>query len=273
MSSLPSPLSLGPAVQVADLPTRPVLPPMRTNNQRPSPQVAVAPPATNNLWVTTTPAAPWARHVNMLAVNMRDRPADMRRNDKVIAVGAVDAQALHELVSYLQIQLSNQYGTEVRAIRDDAMQPPRSLTAIQLMQAKISQWDKLYFLATHTPPLVGPADAAPQSPASFHECCIYVISLSPLLSVMQTMQPADLPEHFNLEQRYRWLVDQWRGQYKPDVMINVHNNDMAFAREEVVRIDGGIRALILNRQEGGVNYTSKQLRRVLFEVAEWLVMN
>lgn len=87
---------------------------------------------------------------------------------------------------------------------------------------------------------------------------------------MATMQA--VPRIMGPHDPWRLLSGYWKDRFRPDVTINIQ--DIADTRNqyEVLRFQvQGMNTLVVSKEGNtGLNINPQQLRRVLFETAEWI---
>ena len=74
------------------------------------------------------------------------------------------------------------------------------------------------------------------------------------------------------ERKWRWLLSYWRGARRPNIIINIQEYQWGVENGQVLRIvKGDLRGLIIvTAVQRDVAITAKQLRRITFEVIEWI---
>lgn len=71
---------------------------------------------------------------------------------------------------------------------------------------------------------------------------------------------------------WRWLSGYWKNSSSPDVTIDIQDIADASYRNEVLRIQirGTYNLVVIKEGNRGLNINPQQLRRVIFEVQEWI---
>jgi len=102
--------------------------------------------------------------------------------------------------------------------------------------------------------------------------CIYILPLSPL---MATIRAADRIA-FNCKGEgdrrdlFLFFAKYWTGLTVPDITINIQDPTNTMRQGEVLRLYNEKTLVVAKAQGGGISITPRQLRRVIFEVEEWL---
>ena len=231
---------------------------------------------------------PIVQKMTVLSEILRGRPAEATHS-RVLAIDGLDRNGIDVLIRFLYEAFKARSWHSVRLCTIPMIPLNSSLMGYTNM---IIHWNTLWKHFLQVPfPADGLDAGAPSdehqyalpsptrlSPSTSEPICINIVPFSPLMityKMASTMASSDL---YTEHEIWRWLAEHWRGMIQPDVTISVHLYDGLFHNRDVVRIcDGSLKTLMVptaGYEEGtGRPFTEKQLRRVLFEVEEWLREN
>ena len=207
-------------------------------------------------------------------------------NFKVVAVDGLDRNAVHLVIANLHYQIVKDLRFTVRVVgeqlplRSHDTRPPLEILNDQV-QYYGSLWDSIWNaprglsdVAPDPPPITGQQRHLFPPPINTSAYpYIFIIPMSPLTATLKASKFVGFPGSDGDLNVWRWLASHWGGRWTPDVMVNIQEAaDMVhFDHEVIILNDGKIRTLNLTKtREGGVDLTPAQLRRITFEVEEWL---
>lgn len=199
---------------------------------------------------------------------------------RVIAVDGVDRVAVHLMISSLHYQITRDLQCEVRVIGGNfQLAASAGSNGLPRYFSEIHEWRAMWNLLGRSPPIAFnagiPSGRSGQHlfrPAtSRHFPCVYIFPISPLLSTLKASQIAGLC-HYPPLHLWEWLAGHWFGHFSPDITVNIQEGPDAKANRGVLRIGGNNMRTLLVMKSNDKHYqlTPAQLRRVTFEVEEWL---
>lgn len=274
-TSVPSPLSNDPPQYTQSG----LLPESASEGLRETPSTAAVDPRSSSGMPTEASSIEeiFGRRLSVLAEFMRARPTNTSLV-KVIAVDGFDRQAVHAMIANLHYHITRDLQYVVRVISEDSFYPPNNRPAeLYNFYQQIQSWGAMWEMILHTSSISSDfrphkraksARVYPANPtASFEYPLIYILPLSPMMATMQAVQRIMGPND-----PWRLLSGYWKDRFRPDVTINIQ--DIADTRNqyEVLRFQvQGMNTLVVSKEGNtGLNINPQQLRRVLFETAEWI---
>jgi len=220
----------------------------------------------------------------VLSEAFRSRPPEAT-HCRVIAVDGLEPQAVEILVGYLHESFKARTPHYVRLC--PAIPAEVVNSDLRAYSRVITHWDTLWRHFLKVPFPTNSTDAGAPALQQQHALplptslpagpmveplCVNIVPFSPLMlayKVALRMPPSDLStEH----QVWRWLVEHWRRLVSPDITISVHKYDITLKDREFVRVCvQNTKILLVTAGESADGpFTAKQLRRITFEVEEWL---
>lgn len=257
-----------------DSPILPLLDPLsadralRRNVRLPSlilPPSPGLPPQRYPAFPTTLPPTLYQK-ITMMYEHLWLRPSKAAQS-RVIAVDGFDTQAVQVIEQYLHETIRSNTNFTVRVFG------PLHCPAIpnpdwHCYTYYINQWASLwqYLMATPFPP--GTADNAP--------FCVNIIPFSPLMISLRAERAYHPVDEVRQLQAWRLLVTDWWSQIRPDITINVQDTNCMPHEPGVARFaDREMNVLAVAQvpweQDAIHGVRPKQLRRIGFEVLEWLM--
>ena len=226
--------------------------------------------------------------MTVLSEILRDRPAEATHS-RVLAIDGLDRNGIDVLIRFLYEAFKARSWHSVRLCTIPMIPLNSSLMGYTSM---ITHWNTLWKHFLQVPfPADGLDAGAPSdehqcalpsptrlSPSTSEPICINIVPFSPLMVTYKMASTMASSDPYTEHEMWRWLAEHWRGMIQPDVTISVHLYDGLFHNRDVVRVcDESLKTLMVptaGYEEGtGRPFTEKQLRRVLFEVEEWLREN
>ena len=216
--------------------------------------------------------------MSILAGSMKSRPATGSLF-KVIAVDGADRHAVHGMIATLQHRITRDLRYFVRVMGEDSFYPPFSQpTQLSHFIRRVESWGAMWEMILHAPPNFSnpvfyngsdkPAPTHPEytiMPPDYPT--VYILPLSPLMATLHALgQAADLKDPWHV------LCSYWKDSFRPDLTVNIGDITNSHCCNEVIRFQGtGMNAIVLTKEGGpGLNATPQQMRRVVFEVEEWI---
>jgi len=261
----PSPLSLRPPQRV--LLSKPPL----THTDGIRPFISKPEPITDPIEVTARYTMPSARRppivqylgtLNQFLGTRLKGPAQ----SKVIAVDGLDGNAVRMMIDNLDQHVSKVLGYSVRIVNERPIRAPIDHSAqLPYYVRQIQEWDLMSeLIAEAPPPAPSRARAGP---------CVYLLPLSPLMATVRASNYLALTGTYGTEDLWCWLASHWGGHPRPDITINIEDTAHVSVNREILRLQGSnMNTLIITKGlDGGVDLVPQQLRRVCFEVEDWLV--
>ena len=220
-------------------------------------------------------APPILNKLDGLAAFLKPRPQD-GPDIRVVAVDGLDRNAVHLVVASLHFHITKELLYTARVVGDYVPPKPFDPSAIiENLSGQIHYWkgmcDMMLSTAIPMPPLPTPPEGSLRHPAASSPC-IYLIPLSPLMATIKASKYVELAGTDGNLDIWRWLAGHWAGQWAPDITINIHESSDIMLEHDVLRIEGkGSKSLFITKaKDGSIDLTPAQLRRVMFEVKEWL---
>ena len=221
---------------------------------------------------------PYTQHLNVLGEYLDVRPTVNDQN-KIIAVDGVDQHAVYLLIATLQHHITNDLGCAVRVFGADLGVPAPLIPDLLVFMTKIQHWGEMWAQIAVAPPVQSSSGTASRdgpgalpTPPPPSRPCVYIMPLSPLMATLKAADRVSYPSIYNPNEHFRWLASHWDGYIRPDITVNVQDCYGAIKFPEVLRLQAqNMNTLVVTKGDAGnVSLTPKQLRRVTFEVEEWL---
>ena len=199
---------------------------------------------------------------------------------KVIAIDGADRHAIRGMIACLQHFITRDLRHFVRVVNEESFYPITSQpTQLSHFIRRVESWNAIWDMIHHS--------RLPSSNASLHYGMggsgnhpglpdhlgaslpyqtIYIVPLSPFMATMHA-----LGQTVDSKDSWRLMCNYWNDSFRPDVTIIMGNIIDTQLQNEVLRFEvDGINALIVTR-EGDTDLTATpQMRRVVFEVEEWI---
>ena len=224
---------------------------------------------------------PIIEQIEALSTVLRARPPESSRS-KVIAVDGVDRDAVLFMIKYLHYHITKHSGLAVRIFNENFIQPqnPEITELFRYIQV-IQDWNMLWNAFIELSILIISESASQQKSINVSSsvitsksqiACVNIIPFSPLMSIGRAASQMPITDACSNETHWRWHAEYWRGSPRPDITINILDPEGTLKDREVLRIWGyNMNTLVITKANSGhVVFTAKQLRRVGFEVEEWL---
>ena len=270
-----SPLSLGPPSRLLPRPARLLTKPSAQRSRLQSSSSPVALRARYSTSAIVTP--PVVSNTNVLAEYLKSRHADYLQG-KVIAVDGLDREAVQAVVTELHYNITRDFRCSVRVLHEGIPQPPVDATAeMARFLGQIQDWSAMWeVILRASPPALRPKFQSDQNRADDMDgdipSVVWIIPLSPLMATTRALTGIALTGSYNAADLWRWLASHWNGHFRPDVTINVQEIADVCTKREVLRFESNkMNTLLLTTSRvNGIDITSRQLRRAVFEVKEWI---
>ena len=199
------------------------------------------------------------------------RPLDVSQY-KVIAVDGSDRNGVHLIMARLQLHLHKDLGYNVRVFGEPQTTGSANECSSELayFAAIVGAWEatmRAIHRAANT--------SHPTSPAqqlALAQPCVCLVPFSPLMATTRAAARVPFSGAHSNDVHFRWLASHWAGHARPDITISLHETDPVIKHREVLILPGSLMftLVVIKGQEGGNDVSPKQLRRVVFEVKEWL---
>lgn len=265
----PSPLSLGPPRRI--LRPVPPFPPDQTMNPPglalPNPRSPVSLRARYGFSPTATPSV--AYNLNVLSEFLKNRPAQHSVQNRVIAIDGVDRNAVQLVISELHSRICKDLRCTVRVLGGDFPQRPINETSeLAYYIGQIHNWAAMWSVVFEASPPI------PQSkePTPSDRLCIWIMPLSPFMATYRAAIRISMTGSYVPSDLWRWLAGHWDGYLKPDITVNIQEIADTATKGEVLRFEGNkMNTLLVTQLRAGHSQLSaRQLRRVIFEVEDWI---
>lgn len=218
---------------------------------------------------------PMLHRLSVLGESLMLRAPDTKQF-KVVAVDGTNRNVVHLVIASLHYQITKDLRYTVRVVSDNS-QPPSSYrpTAISTYLDHIRDWGLMWAMMLHTHPTRRSSEHSVQPalyPAtSYPYPLVYILPLSPFMATLEASKSTELAHHPH-DGLWRWLAGHWAGHLRPDITVILRENNNNTMDQEVLRVEGeNMRTLLVtNVPDGEIDLTPAQLRRITFEVEEWL---
>ena len=224
---------------------------------------------------------PIIQQIEALSTILRTRPPKSPRG-KVIAVDGVDKDAVLFMIRYLHHHITKNSGLAVRIFNETSVQPQNpEITDLFHYAQVVQDWNMLWSAFIELPvPIISECASQHESTtessiamsSKSQTACVNIVPLSPLMSTERAASQIPITDAYSNEKHWRWLAGYWRGCPRPDITISILDSEGILKDREVLRIWGhNMNTLVVTKANSGqAVITAKQLRRVGFEVEEWL---
>ena len=264
------------------------MPPFAVDPERPH-VINLPPLQISGLSVTTSQhipllpmmCLPIIQQIETLSTILRTHPPNLSRG-KVIAVDGVDKDTVLFMIKYLHHHITKHSGLAVRIFNETSVQPQDPETTYLFRYAQVIQnWNMLWNACIELPVAAIPECASQHesimvssraTPSKSQTAYVNIVPLSPLMATGRAASQIPITDAYSNESHWRWLAGYWRGCPRPDITINILDSEGTLKDREVLRIWGhNVNTLVVTKANSGHSViTAKQLRRVGFEVDEWL---
>ena len=219
-----------------------------------------------------SPGLPYAKNINTLAEYLRMRPLQDFQF-KVIAVDGNDVNCVRYIMSCLQHNLATSLGFPVKTLNDDFKF--LDLAGMPQFLSKVQCWGAMWDAVSHAPPMSKPPmpASAPKAPRGLYinDPCVFIFPLSPLTATLQAMETVPPSNGRSADEHFRWLASHFGGLMRPDIVVSIHENDPRVDQHEVQKLCPSNMKTVLVGRGRGIDFRPKQLRRMTFEVQEWVL--
>lgn len=209
-----------------------------------------------------------------LARILKSRPID-QPHIKVIAVDGPNPDLIKFMLRFLHFQITNYVGGMIRIYNDDWVRA--RMPDIQDMASYreyVTLWSTLWKYVIQAP-LERVAGPIITNEFGGHQQtylpCVNIIPFSPLTVSQRAAHSVPILDAYSDDEHWHWFAEFWRGQFKPNMIIYIEEHSNA----DVMRIKQQHMFILLvttSKFDDSAMFTlnSKQLRRISFEVIEWL---
>lgn len=206
------------------------------------------------------------------------QPPDAR----LIAIQGTSDEETRFMAQFLTHSIQKELGIPVRVFGE--LSPPTATNTVHEQHLHhVQNWFTISdFITKAAPPSIerarGQAVVVPTTPlpsaVSQIADTLYVniVPLSPLMIASKAAIEGPPEAAVWSERKWRWLLSHWRGARRPNIIINIQEYQWGVENGQVLRIvEGDLRGLIVvTAVQRDVAITAKQLRRIAFEVIEWI---
>lgn len=230
---------------------------------------------------STMGSPPIAHKLNVLSEYLESCPPQDHIQNKVIAVDGLDRNAVRMVISELHYNISKDLQCPVRVIGDEFAQRPINETSdMAHYVAQIHNWAAMWRMISEASPpdcSIGARSSQPerlrghiQSSLS-DRLCIWIMPLSPLMVTFRAATRIAMTGTFGPSDLWRWLASHWAGYLKPDITINLQEIADTATKPEVLRFEGSnMNTLLVTKLRDSDILSSSQMRRVTFEIEDWI---
>ncbi|KAL6714245.1 slightly ste11-like protein [Lecanora helva] len=198
---------------------------------------------------------------------------------KVIAVDGLDKNAVHLVIATLHHCITQDLGCTVRVVGEQIplnVSTVPTPTALDRLNEQVHYWNGMWDMMIDDIPSGLNNHGLPgylhPSLLTYSHPCIYILPLSPFIATLKASIGMELVGVDGDLTLWRWLASHWAGRLGPDITVNIQETSDIVLDHEVLRIEGeSMKTIIVTKaRNGGIDITPSQIRRVSFEVKEWL---
>ena len=209
-------------------------------------------------------------------------------HSRVIAVDGFDQRTIHLLIEYLHDSFKTRSQHFVRVCSTVFVN--NFNTNLRDYSSLIRHWDALWkhFLhvsfstdfinaeASHVQQSYALSSSASLSTALMNESiCVNLISFSSLTVTYKVASKMSASDSYIEHNLLRYLTEHWRDMIRSNITISIHKYDETLKNKDVTRIDDENTQTLLVvaddlARDADDPFTSKQLRRIIFEIEKWL---
>ena len=206
-------------------------------------------------------------------------------NTRIIAVQGTSDEKTRFMSQFLTHYIQKELAVPVRVF--SGLSPPTAPIADHEQHLhQVRNWITISdFITTAAPPCMQRAQGqtviastvptTPLPPTVTHSADMSYVNIIPLSPLMITTSAAvEGPAEAAVwsERKWRGLLSHWRGAKRPNIIINIQECERGVEDGQILRIvEGDLKGLIVvTTVQREVDITAKQLRRIAFEVIEWL---
>lgn len=186
---------------------------------------------------------------------------------KIIAVDGYDQKSIHLVIESLQRNIREDLEVEVKTAEADCEVFPQ-------FEAGLQRWDGLVAAISFMPQATLLSDEHWCSMCDIFTSCrspVYILPVSPLmitLKAAESISPQVGNNHPNPD--FKYLVERWRNSITPDITISIIKPTHGFMAESIFRQQGSQMNMTLTETGAADALSPRQLRRLAFEVEDWL---
>lgn len=206
----------------------------------------------------------------------RPRPRQ-EHHIQVISVDDLNSELVNYMMRFIHSQVSQIVENSVRIFDDDWVRA-RMCDLKDLISYKdyVTLWSTLWryilqaSLSAVTLSVAQDLKDFSRRQSNLH--CVNIIPFSSLTISMRAAHDISIDDAYSRDDHWHWLAGFWRGCEKANITVLIHDNNDIHSDHDVAWIDNEntIILLVIISKLGGLVLTSKQLRRVAFEITEWL---
>lgn len=250
--------------------------------------IQLASPGRSHLPMTTR-SPPIIQKLLSLSKILQARPKTVARV-RIIAVDGLDFSAVNFLTNYIRYHVAKETGCPVCILCGETAFSPshegEDNSSLSSYLRRIQLWKEICESVhlIRVPSIVETSTSMTFLPHAFLSTstddpwstmsleCVYLIPFSPLMTTLKAASRIPITNAYTNGDHWRWLAGHWDEAWRPDITINVQVQEKALKDRDVLRIyDHNMNSLfVIKATVGNILITAKQLRRVMFEVLEWL---
>ena len=215
---------------------------------------------------------PFAQHQQILDEFLQSRDADTC-GSKLIAIDGCDIQSLHLLISHLQYCLTKDLKVVVRVFGSALGVRDGSVGGMGRLLSEIQLWHGICAtLATvpSTQSSPGTSSQPPVVPPLVEPTCVYIVPMTPLMATLRAVEDISREDAHIPSIRFGHLASLWDGSFQPDITINIQEDCNAKRPVYMGTLHGTKVLTVMQGWTGQLRITPKQIKRVTFEVEDWL---
>lgn len=222
---------------------------------------------------------PIIQKLEKISKTLRARPL-CSPPDPVINVDGTDTNLVKYLTNFLHSHISNHTRYNVRVFDHIRSQPEiAEVMDLEAYKRQIETWGKFwnFVFEAAVPPVANSGDASPVTGTAFihHQTrasYVNIITFSPLMASLRAATLIPIDDAYGFQDHWEWLAGHWRGLVRPDITVLIQSYEETFMDQDVMRIQSKEMTVLLvtTAKNGDATITDKQLRRIAFEITEWV---
>ena len=206
------------------------------------------------------------------------KPSQPAPSAKIIALKAVSQASSNFMAQFLTHHITKDLAYPVRVF-SQLSQPPAGQPSYGQYLHHIRSWQSVCNFAFSVPPSqrrgtdAASAPRTPCLPSTPPDSAFYVniVPLSPLAITIEAARQNFVDTRSSAE-IWQWLSGYWQGTTKPDIIVEVNHQQEGLQDEDVLCVaEKAVKGIFIVTAKGKqVELTLRQLRRIAFEITEWL---
>lgn len=195
----------------------------------------------------------------------------------VVAVEGENAQAVSQLTEWLDSFLLKSGEFASRVVDGPKVPEANEEASLRQYLATVGAWHEkskeIVGFITATPQTINAGEDGPDKDCSGTSSAIPVLLLSTYQLHTSDAYACRIPitDAYSPTDHWQWMATMWRGIVGPDITIFIRDSPpVEMAREKIVEVKEDVKCLVVRKEKGAADVEEKALRRVGFEVGEWV---